>query len=230
MSESLLQPSHPMSASTCFSSGKLRRCNFAYSPCRHLCCAGRATRDTWGKRNAGWAGAMCHRHACRGTSPWCAMEKKWTPCFHSSEWIVFSKVRAVPLEMNFSCVHWINGTPTLRGRKHNNQRPSLSRGSSARHRQRLPCLLLANCLQLGGPRDLETSWNILKQLSRIAEILECKIPVEVIVIVLLDVYVADVVLVELVVPRRPRTRRWSRFFWRWEEKVCKNQKQQRTPP
>lgn len=33
----------------------------------------------------------------------------------------------------------------------------------------------------------------------LVEVLECKIPVEVIVIVLLDVYVADVVLVELVV-------------------------------
>ena len=38
MSESLLQPSHPMSpmsASTCFSSGKLRRCNFYAIPHTH---------------------------------------------------------------------------------------------------------------------------------------------------------------------------------------------------
>lgn len=103
---------------------------------------------------------------CRGV--------QWKKCeahvftARSESWFQFlSKVRAVPLEMNFSC-HRINGTPWNSHSSHlfsveestttkALQRPSLSRGSSAKHRQRLPCLLLANCLQLGGPRDLETS-------------------------------------------------------------------------
>ena len=184
MRESLLQPSHSMSASICFSLGQLRRCNFPYSPCRHLCCcAGRATRDTWGKRNAGWAGGMCHRHACRGSSNRGVQRKKCKPLHYTSDWILFSKVRAVPLEIHFS-LRSINGTPNLLRvwRKHNIQgiaKTVPSRGSSARHHQRLPCLLqiVLSFVHL----------EILKRLSRIAEILEFKIPVEVIVIVLLDV-------------------------------------------
>lgn len=67
----------------------------------------------------------------------------------------------------------------------------------------------------------------------LVEVLECKIPVEVIVIVLLDVYVADVVLVELVVLTDDFVElvlvdhgwhnRWvcQDLFCSFQEKVCK---------